>query len=96
MSIYGGLIGHNVVGEGINIGRSGTVHVHGWDLKLEDDLLTGYLLDGNWIETAVNITEWYDTTPENGLHLFNHENVNVPEPRQKWRPPSSAGEASTV
>ncbi|MCU7806069.1 MAG: PEP-CTERM sorting domain-containing protein [Candidatus Thiodiazotropha sp. (ex Lucinoma borealis)] len=25
-------------------------------------------------------TEWYDTTPENGLHLFNHENVNVPEP----------------
>ncbi|MES9841736.1 MAG: PEP-CTERM sorting domain-containing protein, partial [Candidatus Thiodiazotropha endolucinida] len=52
-----------------------------WDLirvSLEDNLLTGYLLDGNWIETPVTVAGV--TLPDRGLRLFNYENVNVPEP----------------
>ncbi|MES9896102.1 MAG: PEP-CTERM sorting domain-containing protein [Candidatus Thiodiazotropha endolucinida] len=78
MSIYGGQVGHDTVGAGINIDSNGMVDVYGWDLKLEDNLLTGYLLDGNWIETPVTVDGV--TLPDRGLRLFNHENVNVPEP----------------
>ncbi|MEW8074126.1 MAG: PEP-CTERM sorting domain-containing protein [Candidatus Thiodiazotropha sp.] len=78
MSIYGGLIGHNAVGAGFNIEHNSIIDIYGWDLKLEDDLLTGYLLDGNWIETPVTLSRM--SLQDRGLRLFNHENVNVPEP----------------
>ncbi|MES9950239.1 MAG: PEP-CTERM sorting domain-containing protein [Candidatus Thiodiazotropha sp.] len=77
ISLYGGQIGYSTNGSGISI-DSGIVDVYGWDLKLEDDLLTGYLLDGNWIETPITVAS--RTQPDRGLRLFNHENVNVPEP----------------
>lgn len=78
MSIYGGQVGYNAVGTGINIEFNSIVDIYGWDLKLEDDLLTGYLLDGNWIETPITWSRM--SLPDRGLRLFNHENVNVPEP----------------
>ncbi|MEW7988321.1 MAG: PEP-CTERM sorting domain-containing protein [Candidatus Thiodiazotropha sp.] len=78
MSLYGGQIGYTAAGAGINIDINGLVDVYGWDLRVDGDLLTGYLLDGSWIETAVSVAGI--TLPGRGLRLFNHENVNVPEP----------------
>jgi hypothetical protein len=78
MSIYGGQIGYDSVGAGINIDYNGLLNIYGWDLKLVDDLLTGYLLDGSWIETPVTVANIY--SPDRGLHLFNNSDVNVPEP----------------
>jgi hypothetical protein len=77
ISIFGGQIGYDAVGAGINI-DNGLVEVYGWDLKLSDGLLTGFLLDGNWIETPVTVADAW--IPDRGLRLFNYDNVNVPEP----------------
>ncbi|MES9969009.1 MAG: PEP-CTERM sorting domain-containing protein [Candidatus Thiodiazotropha sp.] len=78
MSLFGGQIGYTAVGAGINIDRNGLLDVHGWDLKLDGDLLTGYLLDGSWINTTVTVAGI--TMPDRGLRLFNYGDVSVPEP----------------
>lgn len=78
MSLFGGLIGYNSVGEGFNIENNGIIDVYGWDLKLDDGFLTGYLMDGNWIETPVTLARMY--LQDRGLRLFNQDNVRVPEP----------------
>ncbi|MCU7945627.1 MAG: PEP-CTERM sorting domain-containing protein, partial [Candidatus Thiodiazotropha sp. (ex Cardiolucina cf. quadrata)] len=68
----------NSVGEGFNIENNGIIDVYGWDLKLDDGFLTGYLMDGNWIETPVTLARMY--LQDRGLRLFNQDNVRVPEP----------------
>jgi hypothetical protein len=69
VSIFGGEIGYDAVGAGINIDFNGLVEVYGWDLTLSDGVLTGYLLDGSWIETPVTVDGI--THPSRGLRLIN-------------------------
>jgi hypothetical protein len=69
VSIFGGEIGYDAVGAGINIDFNGLVEVYGWKLKLSGDLLTGYLLDGSRINTPVTVAGI--TQPDRGLHLYN-------------------------
>jgi hypothetical protein len=79
LDITGGRFGYDNVGNGFGIFQYTVVDVHGWDLELNDNLLTGYLLDGNWIETPVTLA-YNDYAPLGTLNLINYENVNVPEP----------------
>jgi hypothetical protein len=79
LDITGGCFGCNNVGNGFGIFTNTVVDVHGWDLELNDNLLTGYLMDGNWIETPVTLA-YNDYAPLGTLNLINYENVNVPEP----------------
>jgi hypothetical protein len=69
VSIFGGEIGYDSVGAGINIDFNGLVEVYGWNLTLSGGQLTGYLLDGSRIETPV--TESGINQPGKGLRLFN-------------------------
>jgi hypothetical protein len=80
LDITGGRFGYDNVGNGFGIFSDTVVDVHGWDLELNDNLLTGYLLDGNWIETPVTLGNEYGYRPLGTLNLINYENVNVPEP----------------
>jgi hypothetical protein len=77
--ITGGRFGYDNVGNGFGIFNNTVVDVHGWDLELNDNLLTGYLMDGNWIETPVTLA-YNEYAPLGTLNLINYENVNVPEP----------------
>jgi hypothetical protein len=77
--ITGGYFGYDNVGNGFGIFNNTTVDVHGWDLELNDNLLTGYLLDGSWIETTVTLAFNENFSPGT-LNIVNHENANVPEP----------------
>ncbi|MES9948776.1 MAG: PEP-CTERM sorting domain-containing protein [Candidatus Thiodiazotropha sp.] len=77
--ITGGLFGYNNIGNGFGIFNNATVDIHGWDLQLTDNLLTGYLLDGSWIETSVSLA-YNEFAPLGNLNIFNHQNVRVPEP----------------
>ncbi|MBT3017277.1 MAG: PEP-CTERM sorting domain-containing protein [Candidatus Thiodiazotropha sp. (ex Clathrolucina costata)] len=77
--ITGGLFGYNNIGNGFGIFNNATVDIHGWDLQLTDNLLTGYLLDGNWIEAPVSLA-YNEFAPLGNLNIFNHQNVRVPEP----------------
>jgi hypothetical protein len=76
-TITGGQFGYENTGGGFYIERS-TMDVHGWDLALVDNLLTGYLMDGNWIEVPVELDG--DNYQPGVVNLINHENVRVPEP----------------
>jgi hypothetical protein len=69
VSIFGGAIGYDAVGAGINIDFNGLVEVYGWGLTLSGGQLTGYLLDGSRIETPVTVAGI--TQPRRGLRLFN-------------------------
>ncbi|WP_316368352.1 PEP-CTERM sorting domain-containing protein [Candidatus Thiodiazotropha sp. CDECU1] len=77
--ITGGLFGYNNSGNGFGIFNNAVVDVYGWDLELNNDLLTGYLLDGSWIETSVTLA-YNEFAPQGTLNLINRENFNVPEP----------------
>ncbi|MEW8290255.1 MAG: PEP-CTERM sorting domain-containing protein [Candidatus Thiodiazotropha endolucinida] len=77
--ITGGLFGYHNIGNGFGIFNNATVDIHGWDLQLTDNLLTGYLLDGNWIEAPVSLA-YNEFAPLGNLNIFNHQNVRVPEP----------------
>jgi hypothetical protein len=94
VDITGGQFGYNNVGNGFGIFDGITADVHGWDLELNDNLLTGYLLDGSWIETPVSLAH-AENAPMGSLNLINYGsryvgtvvasegsegNVNVPEP----------------
>jgi hypothetical protein len=81
VDITGGHFGYDNIGNGFGIFTNTTVDIHGWDLELNDNLLTGYLLDGSWIETPVSLA-YYENAPLGTLNLINHENVNAPEPRR--------------
>ncbi|MES9971037.1 MAG: PEP-CTERM sorting domain-containing protein [Candidatus Thiodiazotropha sp.] len=77
--ITGGLFGYNNIGKGFGIFNNAIVDVYGWNLELNDDLLTGYLSDGSWIETKVSLA-YNEYAPTGTLNLINRENFNVPEP----------------
>ncbi|MEW8028103.1 MAG: PEP-CTERM sorting domain-containing protein [Candidatus Thiodiazotropha sp.] len=77
--ITGGLFGYNNIGNGLGIFNNASVDIHGWDLELTDNLLTGFLLDGSWIETPVSLA-YNEYAPSGMLNLINHQNIRVPEP----------------
>lgn len=78
VEITGGRFGYENAGNGFGIfGEHTTVDIFGWDLKLEDDLLTGFLMDGSWIETTVSLTREGGRFPGT-LNL--HNSYSVPEP----------------
>jgi hypothetical protein len=77
--ISGGLFGYDNIGRGFGVFNDAIVDVHGWDLELNNNLLTGYLLDGSWIETTVTLTQnnyYFDGI----LNIINYGNPNDPEP----------------
>jgi hypothetical protein len=72
--ISGGLFGQDNIGRGFGIFNHANLDVHGWDLELNDNLLTGYLLDGSWIETTVELALNGVSSDNDGtINLINHE-----------------------
>jgi hypothetical protein len=81
VDISGGLFGYESVGNGFGIFDGANVNVYGWDLNIVDGLLTGYLMDANWITTPVTLA--YGSNPGT-INLFNTHapgpGASVPEP----------------
>ncbi|MES9945901.1 MAG: PEP-CTERM sorting domain-containing protein [Candidatus Thiodiazotropha sp.] len=82
VDITGGLFGYENTGSGLGIFGGSNVNVYGWDLDITDGLLTGYLMDSNWIETPVSLA-FLDYTLGT-INLFNTTSpdpgTSVPEP----------------
>ncbi|MEL0585968.1 MAG: PEP-CTERM sorting domain-containing protein [Candidatus Thiodiazotropha sp. (ex. Lucinoma kazani)] len=85
VDITGGMFGYENIGNGFGIFNS-HVNVYGWDLSIADDLLTGFLMDGSWIETPVSLTLASLPSALGTISLF-----NIPHP-----PSSSVPEPSTL
>ncbi|MCU7948020.1 MAG: PEP-CTERM sorting domain-containing protein, partial [Candidatus Thiodiazotropha sp. (ex Cardiolucina cf. quadrata)] len=85
VDITGGMFGYENIGNGFGIFDS-HVNVYGWDLSIADDLLTGFLMDGSWIETPVSLTLASLPSVLGTISLF-----NTPHP-----PSSSVPEPSTL
>ncbi|ANO50487.1 PEP-CTERM sorting domain-containing protein [Woeseia oceani] len=82
IDITGGLFGYENMGKGLGIFNHATVDVFGWDLKFEDNWLTGYLSDGSWLDVQVSLLS--SVFPGAGAGYLNLHNgfstKSVPEP----------------
>lgn len=71
LSIWGGQFGYQESGLGFLIDNHVNFDIYGRDLLFADGWLTGYLLDGSWLSTALTFGSGWDGTFT--IH-------NVPEP----------------
>lgn len=71
--IWGGQLGYSAVGNGIRLDQFINFDVYGWGLSYTDDMLSGYLADGNWFSSPVTIGD-------NWRGELRVHDVQVPEP----------------